>query len=240
MQIKEEMKKLDEFRIKDKISGHWFELVLANLLALAFTGLGLFIPLVSVALAFIVMAYMQIGLYGFVLKTFRGESVDYQNLFLPFGSIIKILCIKIIAMSGMLLWGLLLIVPGVIYGLNCAFAGFVYLENPDLSIKEIFAKSKELAFGNRTMILLVALVGVVILCAAASVGVGINFLFNLAFQVPKALTAFFILLPTFVALVVAAAPLFQVYLAGAYETAKNRQVPQKKTKNISKSKKDVI
>ena len=238
MQIKQELSKIDEFDIKQKTKGHWFELVLANMLAIAFTALGFFIPVLSIALAFIIMAYMQIGLYKFVLKSYRGESVDYDALFLPFSQLIKILCIKIIAMSGMLLWGLLLIVPGVIYGLNCSFCGLVYLENPELSIKEIFSKSKQLVQGHRTMILLVALVGLVMLCAAASIGVGLHFLFSLAFKVPPALTAFLILVPIFVTFVVAAAPLFQVYLAGAYDKALS--LAQKKPKNVSKSKKNVV
>ncbi len=238
MQIKQELTKIDEFHIKQKTKGHWFEFVLANMLAIVFTGLGLFIPVLSLALGFIIMAYMQIGLYRFVLKSYRGENVDYDSLFSPFNQTIKILCIKIIAISGMFLWGLLLIVPGIIYGLNCAFCGLVYIDNSNLSIKEIFAQSKSLVHGHRTMILLVALIGIVMLCAASSVGIGINFLLCLIFKVPRFVTALLIILPVAVTFVVAAAPLFQVYLVGAYNSSVASL--QKKTKNISKSKKSVV
>ncbi len=238
MQIKQELTKIDEFNIKQKTKGHWFEFILANMLAIVFTCLGLFIPVLSLALGFIIMSYMQIGLYRFVLKTYRGENVDYDALFSPFNQLIKILCIKIIALSGIIIWGLLFIVPGIIYGLNCAFCGLVYIDHPDLSIKEIFVKSKYLVHGHRTMILLVALIGLVMLCAAASVGVGINFLFTLLFKVPQFVTALLIILPIIVTFIVATNPLFQIYLAGAYNSSVTTS--QKKQKNISKTRKNVV
>lgn len=238
MQIKQELTKIDEFNIQQKTKGHWFEFILANMLAIVFTCLGLFIPVLSLALGFIIMSYMQIGLYRFVLKTYRGENVDYDALFYPFNQLIKILCIKIIAISGIVIWGLLLIVPGIIYGLNCAFCGLVYIDNPELSIKEIFTRSKALVQGHRIMILLVALIGLVMLCAAASIGVGINFLFGLIFKVPQFLTAIFIILPIIITFIVAVAPLFQVYLVGAYNDSIGTL--QKKPKNVSKSKKSVV
>lgn len=238
MQIKQELNKIDEFNIQQKTKGHWFEFILANMIAIVFTCLGLFIPVLSLALGFIIMSYMQIGLYRFVLKTYRGENVDYDSLFSPFNQLLKILCIKIIAISGILIWGLLLIVPGIIYGLNCAFCGLVYIDNPNLSIKEIFAKSKAQVQGHRIMILLVALIGLVMLCAASSVGVGINFLFGLMFKVPQFLTAILIILPIIITFIIAVAPLFQVYLVGAYNNSTASL--QKKPKNISKSKKSVV
>ena len=230
----------DEYNLKTKTKGKWFDLVLANMLALAFTALGFFTPLLSFALAFIVMSYMQIAVYYYVLNSYREIEVDFSNIFPPFKSVLKILCIKIIALSGMFLWGLLLIVPGVIYGLNCAYAGLIFIDDPKLTIKQIFAKSKELVVGKRIMILLVALIGLIIMCAAASIGVGINFLFNLAFAVPTALTAVLIILPTLIAFITASAPLFQFYLVATYDQTQNKSLIQKKSKNVSKSKKDVI
>lgn len=230
----------DEYNLKTKTKGKWFDLVLANMIALVFTALGLFTPLLSFALAFVVMAYMQIAVYTFVLNAYRETPVDFANIFPPLNTLLKILCIKIITLSGIFLWGLLFIAPGILYGLNCAFAGLIFIDNPNLTIKEIFAKSKQLVLGKRLMLILVALVGLVIMCAGASLGAGINFLLSLAFAVPTALTVVVIVLPIIITFIVATAPLFQFYLVACYEQNKNNLDIQKKSKNVSKSKKDVI
>ncbi len=238
MEIKQKFKELDNYSIMEKTKGKWFDLILVNMLALIFTALGFFIPVISFAIAFIVMSYLQIGLYGYVLNTCRGKFVDFDSIFLPYKHLIKTLCIKIITISGIILWGLLLIVPGLIYGLNCAFCGFIFFEDPNLTIKDVFAKSKAMVYGHRITILLVALVGIVMLCAAASFGLGLNFLLGLAFSVPPAVTSLLIIIPILITLVVASAPLFQVFLARIYDEVLNSS--KKTRKNISKTKKDVV
>lgn len=149
MQLMQQIEKMDTMSIKSKSKGKWFDLVLANVIAIMFVLLGFFIPVLSFALAFIVLSYMQVGVYGFVLKNYQGQSPDFESIFLPFGLILKTLCLKIIVLAGMLIWGLLLIVPGIIYGLNYSFAAFILFENPNLSCKEIFGKVKTNDHGQK-------------------------------------------------------------------------------------------
>ena len=77
MQIVEEMKKIDTLSIQNKTKGKWFNLVLANVIAATFVILGLFMPLLSFALAVIVASYMQVGVYGYVLKTYQNASPNF-------------------------------------------------------------------------------------------------------------------------------------------------------------------
>lgn len=205
--------------IMPKTKGHWFDLILANMLAIVVVALGFFMPLLSFALAFVALAYMQIGVYGYVLNTFRARKPDYVSIFLPPKQLIKILIIKIITMCGMAVWGLLLIVPGVIYGLNCSFAGLVYFDNPALSTKEIFERSKMLTLGCRFAILVTFLGMVALVCSGASIGVGIYYIFTLFMKVPLWLTIMLIALPAAIVLVVLALPLFESFLVQMYQDA---------------------
>ena len=84
MQIKEEIKKMDEFDIQSHSKGCWFDLVIANTLAIVFVMLGLNAPLISFTLAFVVMAYVQIGVYGYALNLYRNFRPSYETIFVPF------------------------------------------------------------------------------------------------------------------------------------------------------------
>ena len=231
MKIKNELEKMDTLSIGKFAKGSWFDVIIVNMIAMVFVALGMFIPLLSFALAFIVMAYLQVGVYGFVLKSYRGENPDYESIFLPFKDLLKVLCIKIIVMSGMIIWGLLLIVPGIIYGLNNAFAGIIYFEEPNLSIKEILAKSKKLTYSRRGEIFLMVLGVIALVCLAASMGVGLHLLLSLLFKVPMWLTLMLIFLPAIVMLIVVALPLFESFLIAEYEEARKNPVSPKQKNN---------
>ncbi len=231
MEIKKKIEKLDTLNITSRTKGKWFDIIIANVIALVFVSLGMFMPLLSFALAFIVMAYMQVGLYGFVLRSYRGESPEFESIFLPFNRILKVLCIKIIVMAGIVIWGLLLIVPGIIYGLNNAFAALVFLENPELSTKQIFARSKKLTFGKRGEIFTMILGTIALVCLAMTLGMGVHLLLGLAFKVPTWLTIILILAPAAIMLLTLALPLFETFLVASYEDAKQHPVlPKKKDK----------
>lgn len=227
MEEKNNILKFDEYNIMPTAKGNWFNIVLANMLAVVVVALGFFLPLLSFALAFIALAYMQVGVYGFALNTFRGRKPDFESIFLPPKHLVKILIIKIIVMSGMLVWGLLLIVPGIIYGLNNSFAALVYFDNPTLSTKEIFEKSKALTYGRRFAILVTVLGMVALVCSGASIGVGIYYIFALFVSVPLWLTIMLIALPAAVMLVVVALPLFESFMVQMYQTALSAPTSQK-------------
>lgn len=221
--------------IMPKAKGNWFNIILANMLAISIVSLGLFMPLLSVALAFIVFSYMQVGIYGYVLNTFRDRKPDFESMFLHPKQIIKILIIKIIAMSGILVWGLLLVVPGIIYGLNCSFAGLVYFDNPTLSTKEIFEKSKALTYGCRFAILVTVMGMIALVCSGASIGVGIYYLLTLFTKLPIWLTIITISLPAAIVLVTLALPMFESFLVQMYQ---NALVQPEKPRNILKKQKN--
>ena len=48
-----------------------------------------------------------------------------------------------------LLWSLLLIIPGIIAGYSYAMTGYILAENPELTASEAIARSKEMMAGNR-------------------------------------------------------------------------------------------
>lgn len=235
MEIQKEIEKIDTFSIKNKTKGRWFELVIANVIVIVFVALGIFTPLFSIALGFIVMAYLQVGLYGFVLKTYRGDNPDYKCMFLPIKYLLNILFIKIITIAGIIIWGLLFFVPGIIFGLNCSFAGIIYFENPEMKTKDVFNMSKKMVDGERFQIFMMALVCILLCCIAASVGVGLYYLFELMFIVPLWLTILLIVLPTVIVLIIVSLPLFEIYLIGAYENAK-KNLEQTKIENQDKNK----
>lgn len=241
MEEKSIVAKFDNFMPSAK--DNWFSIILANMLAVVVVMLAFFMPLLSFALAFVALAYMQVGVYGYVLNTFRARKPDFESIFLPPKQLVKILIIKIIAMSGMLIWGLLLIVPGIIYGLNNSFAALVYIDNPTLPTKEIFEKSKSLVYGQRFTIFLTVLGMVALVCSGASIGIGIYYIFTIFMKVPLWLTIMLIALPAAIILVICALPLFESFLIQMYQSAlsapEKTQIAKEKPKQAKTSAKKV-
>ncbi len=244
MDIKKTINSMDEYSIQKQTKGRWFELVLANTLAIVFVMLGFNFPFLSLTLAFIVMAYLQIGVYGFALKTYQAKNPKFEEIFFPFKHFLKVITLKIVVMAGMAIWALALIVPGIIFGLNYAFAGFVLFENPEMEIKQVLSISKKLTYGKRIEILLMTLSLITLICAAASLGVGIHFLLMLAFKVPVWLTIMLILIPAALVGLLICLPLFEFFLAGSYENSKELNekspIPSKKSTSSARKPKKVL
>lgn len=236
MQISKKIQKYDTLSLKSKSEGKWFELVLANVLGATIVALGMFMPVLSLALAFIAFSYMQVGVYGFVLKTYQEQNPEFESVFISFKTIIKTLCLKIIVMAGIVIWGLLLIVPGVIFGLNYSFAALILAENPSLSCKQILLQAKQLTTGKKFEIFVMALAMLALVCLGASAGVGVYLIINIFAKVPAVVAAILILIPTILMLFIVALPLFELYLAALYENAKlaTQQKPAKQNKYAKK------
>ncbi len=230
------VEKIIPAEMKINCKGKWFDLIVVNIVALFCVMLGFFTPFLSLAFAFLVFAYVQIGVYGFALESTRLNQPNFESIFFHPKYFLKIVCMKLVVMAGIMLWGLLLIVPGIIYALNCAFAGFIFFDEKDLSIRQILAKSKALTFGKRFEIFLIVMAMIAIVCLAASFGVGIYFLLSIWLKVPWFVTMILIMIPTIVVFVTVALPIFEFELAAAYERAKQQDEIAKNPKSNVKTK----
>ncbi len=71
---------------------------------------------------------------------------------------IKGFFVSIVAVIKVCLWGLLLIVPGIMKLVEYSIVPLVYMDNPTDSIKEVHRKSREIMYGKRLHLFLFQLV----------------------------------------------------------------------------------
>ncbi|WP_214695095.1 DUF975 family protein [Exiguobacterium sp. s160] len=93
---------------------------------------------------------MYIGYNWVILDTVRNKELHFQNVFKPFRKGYRLnLATFLLTVLFQLLWGLLLIVPGIIKYFSYAFTFFILRDEPHLSPIEAITKSRGMMRGQK-------------------------------------------------------------------------------------------
>lgn len=141
---------------------YWDIAALIQSVSSAFYGAGA-LGLVS----FIIGGVVQLGYAGFLLKQVDGQKPAFGDLFSQFDRFTVGFCQKFLRDLYTLLWGLLLIVPGIVASYSYAMTPFLLAENPGMGASEAIARSKQLMDGHKGELFWLDLtfIGWEILCA---------------------------------------------------------------------------
>lgn len=228
------MKYFEEYELNSSKAG-WIEICYANIIVMLCLWLAFFLSPISLALVVLVFVYLEVGLFGFVLNQIRKNSVGYETLFISPRLFAKAFALKLVVIASICLWGLLLIVPGVIVALNYSLTTFVLVDNNELDIKTILNKSRQLVSGYRIKIFLAFLVSLLVVCIGVCAGFAINALLGLAFKVPIWLTVLLLVIFGGLAEIFVSMPLFETYLCSCYNSSlKQQEIEKKETKPSKK------
>jgi uncharacterized membrane protein len=160
---------------REALKGKW-ELAIAacivNLLLLIGTQ---FIPIAGYIVPILISGAMTIGLSIFALSISRKQEAKLSQIFHGFQKFGVGLGTYLLQMIFILLWMLLLIVPGIIAGLSYSLAYFIIADNNSIGPLEAITKSKEMMRGNKWKFFCLGLrfLGWALLCILT---VGIGFL----------------------------------------------------------------
>ena len=122
---------------------------------------------------FLLGGVLQLGYARFLLKQHDGKTLDFNDLFSQFDRFGTGFAQDFLRTLYTFLWGLLLIVPGIIAALSYAMTPFILEEHPELTASEAIARSKALMDGHKMdlFILNLTFLGWDILCAlTANIG----------------------------------------------------------------------
>lgn len=132
-------------------------------------------PILSniVSLLLIPMAW---GVALTFLEVSRGKKVNFGNLFEGYKDFVRIFTTLLLKTVYVMLWTLLLIVPGIIKNYSYAMTEFVLADRKDLSYNQAIEESMRLMQGNkwRLFVLDLSFIGWALLCLLT---LGIGFLF---------------------------------------------------------------
>ena len=130
------------------LKGNWCIAILAVLIHMVITGsLGQFKPWGGIIN--LLITPLTSGLMLFFLKLSRNESRDLGSLFAPFKDYPRMLWGNLRMTIFIILWSVLLIIPGIIAGYRYAMAPYIMAENPDIGIREAVNLSKQMMDGHK-------------------------------------------------------------------------------------------
>ena len=104
--------------------------------------------LINIALE-IVMSIVSVGFTLFILNTVRGTNAAVGNLLDGFGFFWRIILLNLVTALFVLLWSLLLIVPGIIASYRYSMATYVLIDHPDYGIMDCIRESKRITDGRK-------------------------------------------------------------------------------------------
>ena len=92
---------------------------------------------------------LTLGFMGFFIKKVRGEDVKVENLFDGFSNFGTSLLLYILQGIFIMLWSLLLVVPGIVKCFSYSMAFYILRDNPDIGAMEAITRSRIMMNGYK-------------------------------------------------------------------------------------------
>lgn len=138
----------------------FFRSILSNIKPLGYLALGtstLVIIIITISMGAFALI-LEIGMSRFFLDAFKGD-VNIGHLFYGFNSkhFLPILKAQLLAIFYIVLWSLLLFIPGIIKSYQYRYISYILAEDTSLSTKEVLRKSKQMVKGHKWKIFILDL-----------------------------------------------------------------------------------
>ena len=122
-------------------------LILLGLIS-SLTGSGFFSIFISI-LTSLLATVLSAGFVLYCMAIRRGERAEYLTLFDGFSFVGKLIALELITSLFIILWAMLLIIPGVIAAYRYRFALYNLYENPGIGVMEALDMSKRQTYGYK-------------------------------------------------------------------------------------------
>lgn len=134
----------------ESLNGKWIIAVLAFVIYSIVSGVG------APAILFIGGA-LTLGISTFSLKISRGEKAEIEDVFSGFNNFINSLVAYLLMNIFILLWLLLLIIPGIIKAISYSQTFFIMADNSEIKGMDAIDKSMEMMHGYKMKYFLMSL-----------------------------------------------------------------------------------
>ncbi len=191
-------------------------------------------PLFGFGLAFFAMCFLCVGFKKNILDCLQNKPTKIEYVFNYYKNCVSAFCLKVSSIVITMLWSLLLIVPGIIVGLNFSFISYIFSENTDIGTIECLNRSKNMVYGYRSEIFLIYLIEFLFICLISLFFSSLIIMLNYLVVMPVWSNIVIILGLTIFVFLVFVFPYFELMLANVYLKAKKEQ-----EKNVKKSNKTV-
>lgn len=110
--------------------------------------LGIFVSILTTLLT----AVLAAGFVLYCMAVRRGERAEYLTLFDGFSFVGKLIALELVSALFIILWSMLLIIPGVVAAYRYRFALYNLYENPGIGVMEAIDMSKRQTYGYKAQL----------------------------------------------------------------------------------------
>jgi len=130
-------------------------------------------------LTLIIAGPFTLGIYNIFLKIWRKEDFKIEEMFNGFKDFGRSLGTYLLMTLYILLWSILLIVPGIIAAISYSMTFFILAENPNIKAADALRLSKQMMYGHKTQyfMLMLSFIGWFLL-SILTFGIGLLFLYS--------------------------------------------------------------
>ncbi|MDR0814471.1 MAG: DUF975 family protein [Bacteroidales bacterium] len=166
---------------RKSLSGKWGLGAVVALIVTAISVTGSFFPALSLLITLLVSTVLGYGVAVTFLRSFRGEPLEVENLFIGFRTYGKVLGVMLLVFLYTMLWSLLFLVPGIIKAYSYAMTPYILHDDPTVGADEAIERSKSLMNGYKAKLFLLDLsfIGWGLLCVLT---LGIGFLWLMPYM----------------------------------------------------------
>lgn len=134
---------------KGKLKGNWVTPIGALILYLVIVIASNFIPFIGVFINIIFASALGLGFAILYLNLIRTGSASFGDMFKGFNYLLKAILAYFLMTIFILLWTLLLIIPGIIASIKYSQTFFIIADNPDIKAIDAIKESKRMMEGNK-------------------------------------------------------------------------------------------
>lgn len=134
---------------RDSLRGKWGLAIGATVIYWIIVVAVGFIPIAGQIISLVISGPMTLGFCMFFLSFSRGQDPTLSELFEGFSRFGTAFCAYILQGIFVLLWALLLIIPGIIAALSYSMTYYIICDNESISALDAIRASKELMRGNK-------------------------------------------------------------------------------------------
>lgn len=149
----------------------WF--IYMAIMAAANGIIGLAVPFLGTVATVIIGGPFLLSISTMFLRIYKGENVALEQLFEGFSDFARTFTAYLLMCIYIILWAILLIIPGLVAALGYSMTFFIMAEDPNISAQDALRKSKEMMTGHKWDLawLTFSFIGWIIL-AALTFGIG--------------------------------------------------------------------
>lgn len=160
---------------REQLRGNWGKAILACIIYVVINGVINSIPIVGPIASLFLTGAFTLGQCYFFLRLVRQREVAIEDIFSGFKQYSRSLILCLLTGIFVLLWSLLLIVPGIVASMRYSMAYYILRDHPEMGGLEAINRSKEMMYGHKGRLFMLGLsfIGWALLCILT---VGIGFL----------------------------------------------------------------